>query len=50
MGSADVPDALYPLILKSGKREFIRSDSGRGFTAEALRDWLKKNGVKPIHI
>lgn len=48
MGSADVLEALYPLILKRGRPDVIRSDNGREFTAEALQDWLKKIGVKPI--
>ena len=50
MGSAEVLEALYPLILKRGKPAFIRSDNGREFTAEALQRWLKKIGVKPIQI
>jgi len=50
MGSADVLEALYPLILKRGKPDFIRSDNGREFTAEALQDWLTKVGVRPIQI
>lgn len=50
MGSADVLEALYPLILKRGKPDFIRSDNGREFTAEALQDWLTKIGVRPIQI
>jgi transposase InsO family protein len=48
MGSADVLEALYPLILKRGKPAFIRSDNGKEFTAAALQGWLKKVGVKPI--
>ena len=40
MGSAEVLEALYPLILKHGKSEYIRSDNGpEGFvtlTALAL--------------
>ncbi|NNE39772.1 MAG: DDE-type integrase/transposase/recombinase [Marinicaulis sp.] len=50
MGSVDVLEALYPLILKGGKPAFIRSDNGRKFTAEALQVWLMKVGVKPIQI
>ena len=50
MGSADVLEALYQLILKRGKPAFIRSDNGKEFTAEALQNWLKKIGVKPIQI
>ena len=36
MGSTDVLEALYPLILKRGKPDFIRSDNGREFTAGAF--------------
>ena len=50
MGSADVLKALYRLILRRGKPEFIRSDNGQEFTADALQTWLKNIGVKPIQI
>ena len=50
MGSAEVLEALYRLILSRGKPDFIRSDNGKEFTAEALQTWLKKIGVQPIQI
>jgi len=50
MGSADVLEALYPLLLKHGKPEYIRSDNGPEFIAAALQDWLTKVGIKPIQI
>lgn len=50
MGSADVLEALYPLLLRRGKPAFIRSDNGKEFTAELLTTWLKKLGVKPMQI
>jgi len=50
MGSVEVLEALYPLLLKHGKPEFIRSDNGKEFIAQALQDWLKAAGVKPIQI
>lgn len=50
MGSAEVLEALYPLFLKHGKPEFMRSDNGKEFTAEALQTWLTKAGIKPIQI
>jgi putative transposase len=28
MGSSDVLEALYPLLLKRGKPEYLRSDNG----------------------
>ncbi len=50
MGSADVLEALYPLLLKRGKPDYIRSDNGPEFIAEALQTWLKRVGIKPIRI
>lgn len=50
MGSADVLEALYPLLLKHGKPEYIRSDNGSEFIAAALQLWLRKVGIKPIQI
>ena len=49
MKSADVLDALYPLLLRRGKPEYIRSDNGSEFIAIALQDWLRKVG-KPNQI
>jgi transposase InsO family protein len=50
MGSSDVLEALYPLLLRHGKPEYIRSDNGPEFIAEALQSWLKRVGIKPIQI
>ena len=50
MNSADVLDALYPLLLRHGKLEYVRSDNGSEFVAVALQDWLRKVGIKPIQI
>ena len=50
MGSAEVLEALYPLLLKHGKPEYIRSDNGPEFIAASLQEWLEKIGVKPIQI
>ena len=50
MGSADVLDALYPLLLKCGKPEYIRSDNGSEFVAAPLQEWLMKVGIKLMHI
>ena len=50
MGSAEVLEALYPLLLKHGKPEYIRSDNGSEFIATALQLWLRKVGIKPIQI
>jgi putative transposase len=50
MGSADVLEVLYPLLLKHGKPHYIRSDNGPEFIAEALQTWLRRVGIKPIQI
>jgi transposase InsO family protein len=50
MGNAEVLEALYPLFLKHGKPEFIRSDNGPEFIAENFQTWLTKVGIKPIRI
>ena len=50
MGSADVLEALYPLLLTRGKPEYIRSDNGSEFIATALQLWLRRVGIKPIQI
>jgi len=50
MGNAEVLEALYPLLLKHGKPEFIRSDNGPEFVSTNFQSWLKKVGVKPIRI
>ena len=50
MGHAEVLEALYPLFLKRGKPEYIRSDNGSEFIARDLQSWLKKVGIKPIQI
>ena len=50
MGSADVLEVLYPLIIKHGKPEFIRSDNGPEFVSESFQCWLKRVGINPIRI
>jgi len=50
MGSADVLEALYPLLLQHGKPTYIRSDNGPEFIAAALQEWLVRIGIKPIQI
>ena len=50
MGADDVLEALYPLLLRHGAPEYIRSDNGPGFAAAAMQDWLRKVGIKPIRI
>lgn len=50
MGSAEVLEALYPLLLKHGKPKYLRSDNGPEFIAAALQDWLRRVGIQPIQI
>ncbi len=50
MGAGEVLEALYPLFIKHGKPEYIRSDNGPEFIATALQEWLLKVGIKPIQI
>jgi len=45
-----VLEALYLLLLERGKPEYLRSDNGSEFIAEALQTWLQRIGVKPIQI
>tara|TARA_B100001027_G_scaffold199740_1_gene158647 strand:+ start:680 stop:928 length:249 start_codon:yes stop_codon:yes gene_type:complete len=50
MGVEDVLEALYPLLLRQGTLEYIRSDNGPEFVAEAILGWLTKVGINPIRI
>ena len=50
MGAVDVLEALYPLLLRHGKPEYIRSDNGPEFIAAHLQEWLVQVGIKPIQI
>ncbi len=50
MGAEDVLEALYPLLMRHGTPEYIRSDNGPEFVAEAMQDWLARVGIKPIRI
>ena len=50
LNSDDVLAALTDLFVAYGLPDFIRSDNGGEFTATAVRDWLKKLGVKTLYI
>ncbi len=50
MGSADVLEVLYPLLLKHGKPDYIRSDNGSEFIATGMQLWLRKVDIKPIQL
>ncbi|MEM9592401.1 MAG: integrase core domain-containing protein, partial [Pseudomonadota bacterium] len=50
MTAGDVLEVLYGLILRHGKPEHVRSDSGPEFTSGAFRTWLERIGVQPLRI
>ena len=48
--SYDVLDVLSDLFIIHGTPDYIRSDNGSEFTAQALRDWLNALGVNTAYI
>ena len=46
MGSSDVLEALYPLLLKRGKPEYLRSDNGAEFTGQLVDLWAYHHGTR----
>ncbi|MCV3274466.1 DDE-type integrase/transposase/recombinase, partial [Roseobacter sinensis] len=50
MGAGDVLEARDPFLLRHGSPEYIGSDNGPGFTAEARQDRLRRVGIKPPHL
>ena len=50
MRADDVPEALYPLLVRHGTPEYIHSDNGPEFIAQAMQDWLARVEIKPIRI
>ena len=50
MNAHDVLDVLCDLILKRGKPQYIRSDNGPEFIAEAVQKWIKAVGAKTAYI
>ena len=48
--TADILEALYPLLIRHGTPQYIRSDNGPEFTAEVFQKWLTNIGIKPIRI
>ena len=50
MNHQDVLDRLAELFVDRGAPEYIRSDNGSEFTAQAVRDWLKAVGVRTLYI
>lgn len=50
MTSEDVLERLTFLFVTRGVPDYIRSDNGGEFTAQAVREWLAKVGVKTLFI
>jgi transposase InsO family protein len=46
----DVIDLLFQLFIFRGVPKYIRSDNGPEFTAQAIRKWLSRLGVKTLYI
>ena len=46
----DVIGVLDRLFAVRGRPQFLRSDNGPEFIAQALMEWLAQNGAGPIHI
>ena len=49
MGSSDVLEALYPLLLKRGKPEYCDPTTARS-SSPPLQEWLRRVGIQPIRI
>ena len=50
LNSYEVIEQLADLFLQRGIPDFIRSDNGSEFTAEVVRGWLQRLGVKTLYI
>ena len=50
MNHPDVLDRLAELFVDRGVPEYVRSDNGSEFTAQARRDGPRVVGVKPLSI
>ena len=48
--SQEVIDKLFELFILRGIPEHIRSDNGPEFTAQAIRKWFNRIGVKTLFI
>ena len=46
----DVVDTLDKLVKERGMPEFIRSDNGPEFIADAVKEWIAENGMKTLYI
>ena len=43
-------EAFFPLLLRCGKPEYLRSDNGPEFSSAPFKDWLLGVEMAPIHI
>ena len=50
LNSTEVIDALTDLFILRGVPDFIRSDNGPEFIAQAVRDWIAAVGAKTAYI
>jgi transposase InsO family protein len=50
MGSAEVLDALYSLLLNRSKPEYLWANNEPEFTSEPFKEWLIKVWIRPIQI
>ena len=50
LSSEDVMERLTELFVQRGTPDYIRSDNGPEFIANALRDWLNGLGVQTLYI
>lgn len=50
MKNEDVMHVLADLFIERGQPDHLRSDNGSEFTAEAIRNWLGRVGVKTLFI
>ena len=50
MTSGDVIETLERLVAQRGVPEFIRSDNGPEFVANAVKDWIAQKGFKTLFI
>ncbi len=50
LNSEDVLERLAWMFVTRGVPQFIRSDNGSEFTADAVRDWLARLDVKTLYI
>jgi transposase InsO family protein len=48
--ASGVMDTLRRLFMERGEPDYIRSDNGPEFIAEALKEWLALSGVKTLYI